>query len=40
MPNRINLSDTISIVIDVQERLFPLIYENEKLEHNLVNSPY
>jgi len=36
MPNRINLSDTISIVIDVQERLFPLIYENEKLEHNLV----
>lgn len=36
MTNRIYLSDTISLVIDIQERLFPLIFEHEKLSGNLV----
>ena len=36
MSNRIKLSDTIAVVIDIQERLYPLISENEKLTLNLV----
>lgn len=36
MQNRININDTIALVIDIQERLFPLIYEHEKLTDNLI----
>jgi nicotinamidase-related amidase len=33
---RIKKENTIAVVIDVQQRLFPFIYENEKLSSNLV----
>jgi nicotinamidase-related amidase len=35
-PARILKEDTAAIVIDVQERLYPLIYENEKTSKNMV----
>jgi nicotinamidase-related amidase len=33
---RVNRIDSAAVVIDVQERLFPLIYENEQLAKNMV----
>lgn len=33
---RIKKENTIAVVVDVQQRLFPFIYENEKLSSNMV----
>lgn len=33
---RIKKEDTIAVVVDVQSRLFPFIYDNEKLSSNIV----
>lgn len=32
---RILRGDTVAVVVDVQERLFPHIYQHEQLEHNI-----
>jgi nicotinamidase-related amidase len=33
---RINRDDTIALIIDIQERLYPFIHDNEKLTSNIV----
>lgn len=33
---RINKENTLAVIIDIQERLYPFIYENEKLTENII----